>query len=47
MRVRTPRPKVCKLACKPQGVGVFAKAEIPVAVDGEVNIKNLSLVDYK
>ena len=31
MRVRTPHPKVCKLACKAQGVGVFAKGEIPVA----------------
>ena len=32
-RVRTPHPKICKLACKAQGVGVFAKGEIPVAFD--------------
>ncbi len=30
MWVRIPRPKICKLACKAKGVGIFAKGEIPV-----------------
>ena len=28
--VRIPRPKICKLACKAQGEGIFAVGEIPV-----------------
>ena len=39
-RVRLPHPKIGKLACQAQGVGIFAAGELPVALQKQGLLPN-------